>query len=76
MGPLADEPALIQHQNPVSLLHGSDALRYNDFGGVLKAGVKTLAYPGLRGCIHSTGAVIQYQDFGSLKQGPGNTIKN
>lgn len=73
MGPLSDEPAFIQHQDPVSLFHGSDALCYDDFGGILKAGAETLPYPGLSGSIHGAGAVIQYQDFWPLKQSPGNT---
>lgn len=59
MVPLSDEFAFHPTPDPVSLFHGSDALCYDDFGGILKVGAETLPYPGLSGSIHGAGAVIQ-----------------
>ena len=73
MGSVSVYMPVLYHQYVVRMLHTGYALGNDDFGGSRHVLRQAIPYPGLRGRIHCTGAVIQYQDFGPLKQGPGNT---
>ena len=65
-------PAVIQHQNDVRLLHRGDPLGDNQLGGAGNLLPEGLADHGVGLGIHGGGGVVQNQDFGLFQQRAGD----
>ena len=73
VGVKAADPAVVQHQDAVRVLHTGNALGNDDLGGSGDYRLQGIPDFGIRGRIHGAGGIVQNQHFGLLQQGPGNT---
>ena len=65
--------SVIQDNNFIRILYGTDSLRNNNFRGLRKILLECLLDQRICAGIHGTGGVVQNQHPGFLKQCPGNT---
>ena len=65
--------SVIQDNNFIRILYGTDSLRNNNFRGLRQILLECLLDQGIGAGIHGAGGVVQNQHPGFLKQRPGNT---
>ena len=66
------DAAAVHHDDAVGILHGSDALRNDDLGGLGNELTEPLADQGVGLGVHRAGGVVQDQHFGLFQQRAGN----
>src|SRR5699024_4685403 len=66
------DAAAVHHDDAVGILHGSDALRNDDLGGLRDELTEPLADQGVGLGVHRAGGVVQDQHFGLFQQRAGN----
>ncbi len=72
MGALADDAALIQHQDLVRVQHGGDALRHNNDCGVVSFSFQRTAQRHVGLVVQRREAVVKQIDLRVLGNGAGN----
>ena len=72
MGAKAVDPAVVQHQDAVRVLHAGDPLGNDNLGGAGDAAGEGLADFAVRGGVHGAGGVVQDEHLRPLQQGPGD----
>ena len=72
MGAVADDLAVVHHQDPVRIHNGADSLGHHNDGGIANVFFQIL--PQLAVCFHVQcgEAVVKYIDFRMLHHGSGN----